>query len=204
MKSNLVDALRRAQEEKSETALSDSGSFDATQDEFTAPANQDMADAEFREDAAELELMSTTRGLAVNDIGEVSDVAAGTDMVEVADDADEDVEQMPAQFGETMASATVFLTGSDCVIPESGSLPSMPRLARHVPVLCLVLALVAGAGWQAYQRLELRQDVSALGAFGVPSQAAGESQDVVLADEPGMRFRYLSGPLTPSEDEATQ
>lgn len=199
MKSNLIDALRRAQEEKSETTLSDSGSFDATQQEFTAPANQDLADAGFsQDDAAELELMSTTRGLAVNDIADVPEVTTGSAVV------GENEEHVPAQFGETMASATVFLTGSDCVIPESGSLPSMPRLARHVPVLCLVLALVAGAGWQLYQRLELRQDVSALGAFGVPVKAGGGQQEIAQTDELAVRFRYLSGPLTVSEDEAAR
>ena len=194
MKSNLIDALRRAQEEKSDTTLSDSGSFDTTQETFAHPANQDLADAGFSDDAAELELMSTTRGLAITDIPEVSDVAAD------AEAAGETDEHVPAQFGETMASATVFLTGSDCVIPESGSLPSMPRLARHVPVL----ALAAGAGWQLYQRLDLRQDASALGAFGVPYQAGGGQREIALADEPAVRFRYLSGPLTVSEDEAAR
>jgi hypothetical protein len=198
MKSNLIDALRRAQEEKSDTTLSDSGSFDTTQEEFAHPANQDMAGAGFSDDAAELELMSTTRGLAVNDIAEAPYVAADA---EVAGETDE---QLPAQFGETMASATVFLTGSDCVIPESGSLPSMPRLARRVPVLCLVLALVAGAGWQLFQRLDLRQEASALGAFGVPYQAGGAQQENARANEPVVRFRYLSGPLTVSENEAAQ
>lgn len=186
MKSNLVDALRRANEDKSGTSLSDSGSFDATEQDFSAPANQDMADAGFGEDDDELELMSTTRGLAVNDV------------------ADEVRETMPAEFGETMASATVLLTGSDCVIPDSRSLPSMPRLARHVPALCVALALVAGAGWQAYQLLEFRQDTSALGAFPVPSQPGGQQEELVSADEPGIRFRYLNRPLPVSEDEAVQ
>ena len=198
MKSNLIDALRRAQEEKSDTTLSDSGSFDTTQEEFAHPANQDLADAGFSDDAAELELMSTTRGQAVTDIPEVSGVAADTKIIGQTD------EHVPAEFGETMASATVFLTGSDCVIPESGSLPSMPRLARHVPVLCMVLALVAGAGWQLFQRLDLRQDASALGAFGVPYQAGSGQQEIALADEPAVRFRYLSGPLTVSEDVAAR
>lgn len=193
MKSNLVDALRRAQEQKSETNLSDSGSFDSTQQDFEAPANQDMADAGFGEDATELELMSTTRGLAVNDMA---------DAPTAEDVAEDDGDSMPAQFGETMASATVLLTASDCVIPGSRSLPSMPKIARHVPALCLVLAIIAGAGWQAYQRLELRQDASALGAFAVPSQTSDQQQEIVLADELEVRFRYLSGPLTTSGDEA--
>ena len=200
MKSNLVDALRRAQEEKSDTTLSDSGSFDATQQAFTAPANQDVADVEFGEDAAELELMSTTRGLAVNDVDEVPDVGESTNIAEAADQV---AEQMPAQFGKTMANATVWLTDSDCVVPESGSLMSMPGLARHVPVICLVLALLAGAGWQAYQHLGLTQNSSALGAFGVPSRIVGP-QEIAQTDEPAVRFRYLNGPLTVGEDEAAQ
>lgn len=202
MKSNLVDALRRAQEEKSGTNLSDSGSFDAMQQEFKSPANQDVADAGSSEDAAELELMSTSRGLVVNDIAGFSDVAAGTDIAEMREVQDQDSEKMHAQLGETTANATVLVTGSDCVIPEIGSLPLLPRLARHVPVICLSLALIAGTGWQAYQRLELRQDASALGAFGIPSQAPGKSQEIALTDVNGMRFRYLSAPLTASEDEA--
>ena len=90
------------------------------------------------------------------------------------------------------------------MVPKGGPLPSIPGLARHVPVVCLAVALLAGAGWQAYQRLELSQDTSALGAFGVPSHAAGEPQENALANEPGVRFRYLSGPLTVSEEEAAQ
>lgn len=178
MKSNLVDALRRANEDKSGTNLSDSGSFDATEQDFTVPANQDIADAGFREDAEELEFMSTTRSLAVNDV--------------------------PAEFGDPMASATVLLTGSDCVIPDSRSLPSMPRLARHVPALCVALALIAGVGWQAYQLLEFRQNTSALGAFPLASQSGGQQEELVSADKPGIRFRYLNRPLPVSEDEAVR
>lgn len=195
MKSNLVDALRRAQEDKSGTNLSDSGSFDATQQEFTAPANQELADAGFDEESAELELMSTTRGLAVNDVAEV---AVPPEV------AGEDDEEMPAQFGETMASATILLTGSDCVVPSRGALPPMPKLARHVPALCVALAVVAGAGWQVYQRLDLSQDTSALGAFSVPSQAGDQQGELVSADEAHVRFRYLSGPLPVSEGEAAR
>jgi hypothetical protein len=195
MKSNLVDALRRAQEEKSGTNLSDSGSFDATQEEFTAPANQDMADAEFDEESAELELMSTTRGLAVND---VTDVAAVPEVV------DENDEEMPPQFSETMASATILLAAGDCVIPNSNSLPPMPKLARHVPALCVALALVAGAGWQVYQRLDLGQEVSALGAFAVPTQAGDQQEEMAPAEEADVRFRYLSSPLPVSENEAAR
>jgi hypothetical protein len=195
MKSNLVDALRRAQEDKSGTNLSDSGSFDATQEEFTTPANQELADAGFDEESSELELMSTTRGLAVNDVTEVAvppEVHA------------EDEEDMPVQFGETMASATILLTGSDCVVPSRSALPPMPKLARHVPALCVAVAVVAAAGWQVYQRLDLSQNASALGAFSVPSHAVAQQDNLVSAEEADVRFRYLSGPLPVSEDEAAQ
>jgi hypothetical protein len=195
MKSNLVDALRRAQEEKSGTDLSDSGSFDATRKEFETPANQDMVDAGFDEESAELELMSTTRGLAVNDVAEDP---------EAPEAAAEEEFEMPVQFGETMASATVLLTDSDCVVPNSSPLPSMPKLARHVPTLCVAIALVVGAGWQAYQRLDFSQDVSALGAFAVPAPAGAQAGELASAEEADFRFRYLSGPLPVTEDEAAQ
>lgn len=178
MKSILVDALRRANDSESETNLSDSGSFDATHEDFTATANQDLADAAFGEDAEELELLSTTRGLVVGD----------------------DNVSVPPELGETMASGTVLLTVGDYVIPDNRSLPTMPRLARHVPVLCLTLAFVAGTAWFAYQQLELRKDASSLGAFAIHQSNAGGTDGVVVADELQRRFRYLDAALPAGDD----
>ena len=190
MKSILVDAIRQANDGESETKLSDSGSFDTTQEDFTASANQDLIDAGFEEDAEELELMSTTRGLVVPD--------ANADGDDKADDA------MPAQFAETMASATILLSASDCVIPDRNSLPSMPKLARYVPVICVAVALLSGAGWLGYQHLELREDASGLGAVAVQSQATAGQDAVLPAEQVEQRFRYLRSALPVTEDEAAR
>lgn len=188
MKSILVDALRQANDKESETKLSDSGSFDTTQEDFTASANQDLIDAGFDDDAEELELMSTTRGLVVPGADAGGDDGAN--------------EATPTQLTETMASATVLLTGSDCVIPDKNSLPPMPKLARHVPVICVVVALLSAAGWLGYQRLELRADTSGLGAVAVQSQAAAGQDELLPAEQAQQRFRYLRSALPVNEDEA--
>lgn len=180
MKNILVDALRQATDKESETKLSDSGSFDTTQEDFTATANQDLIDAGFDDDVEELELMSTTRGLVV------PGADAGGD-----DEAD-----------EAIASATVLLTGSDCVIPDKNSLPPMPQLARHVPVICVVVALLSAAGWLGYQHLELRADASGLGAIAAQSPAATGQDELLPAEQAEQRFRYLRSALPVNEDEA--
>ena len=179
MKSILVDALRGANDSESEKNLSDSGSFDATHQDFTTTANQDLVDAAFGEDAEELELMSTTSGLVV------SDEQAST----------------PPEHDETIADGTVLLTVGDYVIPDSSSLPPMPQLARHVPLLCLALTLVAAVGWFGYQQLELRREASSLGVFAIPASNVIEP---ALVDGQPQRFRYLNDALPASDNEGAQ
>lgn len=183
MKSILVDALRQANEDEPQRELSDSGRFDTIREDFSATANQEMIDATFGDGDEELELMSTTRGLTAND----GEAAPG--------------EAIPAQLGETLAGATVLLTGSDCVVPDSDSLPPMPRLARHVPILCVAIALFAAAAWQGYQRLELRQYNSALGAIAMQTQAAAGQDELASDEPPAQRFRYLRSALPIDADE---
>lgn len=190
MKSILVDAIRQANDTESETKLTDSGSFDTTNEDFRATANQDMADAGFDKDAEELELMSTTRGLVVPDAGEHSD-----------DGLDED---MPTQLAETSVGATVLLTGADCVVPDARSLPPMPQLARHVPLMCVAVALLSAAGWFGYQHLVLKADTSGLGVVAMQSQAVAGQDELVPAEQEEQRFRYLRAPIPASEDEAAQ
>lgn len=186
MKSILVDAIRQANEKEPETNLSDSGSFDATQEDFSAPANQDLIDAGFEEEAGELELMSTTTGLVV------------------PGDDDRDSESMPARPGDTMSGGTVLLTSSDYIIPDNDSLPPMPKLARHVPMLCVALALIAGASWYGYQHLDLEPGASGLGAFTVQSQAASARDELLSGDSSEPRFRYLTNAFPESDPEAEQ
>lgn len=182
MKSILVDALRSANDSESEANLSDSGSFDATHEDFTATANQDLVDAAFGEDAEELELMSTTRDLVV-----------GGDEVST-----------PREPDEALADATVLLTVGEYVVPDNTSLPPMPQLARHVPLICTVLALVAAAGWFGYQQLEPRREASSLGVFAIPAINAAEPNEQVLVDGREQRFRYLNEALPASDNEGTQ
>jgi len=182
MKSILVEALRSANDSESEKNLSDSGSFDATHEDFTATANQDVIDAAFGEDAEELELMSTTSGLIV---------------------ADEQASE-PPEFDETIADGTVLLTASDYIVHDHSTLPPMPQLARHVPLLCLALAVLAATGWFAYQRLELHREASSLGVFAIPASDTADSDEQALADGNEQRFRYLNKALPTSDNEGAQ
>ena len=180
MKSILVDALRQANGEEAETKLSDSGSFDTTQEDFTATANQDIIDVGVEAEVAELELMATTRDLLVPDAGE-------------------DDEFPPPRVEDTAVSGAGWVTDRASVVRGNGSLARAPALARHVPLICVAAALLSAAGWLGYQHLLLQADAPGLGTVAMQSRAVPGQDEPLHSEAVAHRFRYLQSahPLTP-------
>ena len=191
MKSLLVDALRQKDEGQEGEGLSDSGSFATPRADLAA----NVADeASASEAASDLELMATGAFIVAND--EELQKLDSADGEEV--DGTTDVE-----FSETIAGETTRLIMGEAVVPARDSLPSMPPVARHAPLVCIALALLAAITWLGIQQLELQQERSQLGS----STAALRAE--VAVDENGIaatapRFRYLGLDGQPLDEEAWQ
>ena len=134
MKSILVDALRQANGDEGDKALSDSGSFEADQEQIESPANDALA-----QEKNELELMSTTNALIVqdgadnrqnHDAGIAGEESAGGEI---------EVEAPPVDDEHA-----VTIVG---MMPLPIARRRIPRLARVAPLLCVVCAAAVGGSW---------------------------------------------------------
>ena len=191
MKSLLVEALRQKDEGQEGDSLSDSGSFATPRADLAATAADEASTSEA---AGDLELMATGAFLVAND--EELKKLGGADGEEV--DGTTDVE-----FSGTIAGETTRLIMGEAVLPAQDSLPSMPPVARHVPLVCVALALLAAITWLGIQQLELQQERSLLGSSTAALRAqVPAGQDGIAATAP--RFRYLGLDGQPLEDEAWQ
>ncbi len=191
MKSLLVDALRQKEEGQEGNSLSDSGSFATPRADLAANV---VDDGDTSEASGDLELMATGACIVANDAGlKKLDSADGGEVDETAD----------VEFSETVAGETTRVIMGECVLPAKDSLPSMPPIARHAPIVCVVFALVAALTWLGVQQLELQQERSQLGSSTAALRAetlAGENG--ITATAP--RFRYLDADGQPLEEEAWQ
>ena len=177
MKSILVDALRQANDSDADQALTDSGSFDASQDALDAPANDII-----EEDHGDLELMSTTNALVIRDESEDAPdepVAVDEDQGEPQDFA---VEYEPVEDDHAMTVAGM--------IPLPVTKRQSPRLARLTPFLCAALALAVATSWLLINKL----GVSGTSLGTTISQAhAADPADATASDlEPTTRFPFLT------------
>jgi len=195
MKSILVDALRQANGDDTDQALSDSGSFDASQDALASPAN-DIID----EQDSELELMSTTNALVVTE-----EVEQEPEEIEAVHPEPDDIALEAEANFETVAYEPV---DDDHAMTVAGMMPlpvtrrQAPRLARFAPLLCIALALTVAAGWLLINRLGVL-DVS-LGTT-VAQVNGGQAVDDVASDPvPSSRFRFLDGDELGTEGGSAQ
>ena len=190
MKSLLVDALRQKDEGQDSDSLSDSGSFATQRADLAANA---VDEADNSEVSGDLELMATGAFIVANDEG-----------LKKLDSADDEVDgTKDVEFSETVAGETTRLIMGEAVLPAQDSLPSMPPIARHAPLACVVLALLAALTWLGVQQLELQQERSRLGSSTLALRAeTAIGENGIAATAP--RFRYLGLDGQPLEDEAWQ
>lgn len=177
MKSILVDALRQADGDDADQALTDSGSFGTSQDALDAPANDVI-----EEDQGELELMSTTNALVIRDESQdASDepVAVDEDQGEPQDFA---VEYEPVEDDHAMTVAGM--------IPLPVTKRQSPRLAMLTPFLCAALAFAVAASWLLINKLTVRG--TSLGTTISNAHAADPADAAAIELEPATRFPFLT------------
>lgn len=161
MKSILVDALRQANGDEGDNALSDSGSFEASRDDIETPAN-DVLDRE----KSELELMSTTNALIVQD---ETDNRQDHDVTIAGDQSPGgDIEfEMPPIDDEH----AVTIVG---MMPLPIARRSIPRLARLAPLLCVVFAAAVAGSWILINKIGMsRADLGTVLSISRRADSAG-------------------------------
>lgn len=185
MKSLLVDVLRQKDDDRDEEGLSDSGSYATSRADAVATGAGDSDD---------LELMATGAFVVANDDRPPeTDASEGTN----ADDA------AAVGLSRTIVGETTRVITADAVVPAHDSLPSMPPVARHTPMACAVLALLAALTWFGFQQLELHQEQPRLaGSTNVLHADSPAGESGIPGTAP--RFRYLGIDGQPLDDEAWQ
>lgn len=210
MKSLLVDALRQANSDDSDAdqALSDSGSFDATNDEFDAIANDDAGDAAHGADA-DLSLLATSAALelpaepaehAAEEAEEAIPPAPTAEPEPTLSDAEEELRQTtelvlrdPDEHEPVDAeeSHAITIVGE---LPKPMAPSKPPVLARLTPILCIVLAAAVGSGWYLYQKPNA--DAGAFGAKVLHSTSRSPHTpgipDAALTESAHSRFPFLT------------
>ena len=166
MKSLLVDAMRQANKGDNDEALSDSGSFDTTTDQFTETANDAVVEAP-QPHADDLQLLDPDApGIGATD---VEALGTGADAVAVALPELESPE--PANGRELSAELAAF----DVAVPAVSRAPSLSRLS---PAICLALFFAAGLAWSGWQYWQTQVAGEALGAsriLGAPTPSAASA-----------------------------
>ncbi len=216
MKSILVDALRQANEGDEDHALSDSGSFDAINDDFEATAN----DAPVSDDAKpvddELALMETSRALEAP--SEPDPAAESTDddrdemQGEELPDEDADLAAAEAELYQT-TELTVYEADTTHAVTIAGELPrpvvpmAPPFLARFAPLLCLLLAMAVGGVRIVYQAFGTGSNdyaTAALTATGDPHAAHTPAIPDSTTGAGETRFPFLNAEAVPDGGGAVQ
>ncbi len=198
MKSILVDALRQANGDDTDQALSDSGSFDTSQEPLDPPANETIED-----DHGELELMSTTNALVVqeetqHDVDEF--VEANETDAELETEADfEDVATGPVSFEPVDDEHAMTVAG---MMPLPVTRRQAPRLALLAPLLCVVLGFGVAASWLLINKL----GISSIGLGTSVAQASRLSPEDGSGSDPvpESRFRFLDEGAPGPEEGSTQ
>jgi len=172
MKSLLVDALRQANEREASGTLSDSGSFDATRDDFGVIANDEERSEKTRvgvdrSEDVDLELLETSAPADTD--------PASNDAVEFM--AEEPVAMEPDRRIGMKSNAT--------------TVEEAPLLAKYSPLLCLCLALAAVGMWSVYLNISADQSATAIGAVFSESRRS-ESAVETGQGSTEERFPFLS------------
>lgn len=141
MKNPLADVIR--QSSGSDHALSDSGSFDTSKQNFGPIANDEAIEAV---EDAELELLESTGAIVLDD---------GTITFQTQDEIDHKVEDAPLPPSE--------LLKANAFDPERA-----PLMSRYAPVICLATALLAAVGWSAWTTVRDYSSESSIGANELP------------------------------------
>jgi len=177
MKSILVDALRQANSDDTDQALSDSGSFDASHEAFESPANDTLE----REDG-ELELMSTTSALVVREKdAEDHELTAKSAEEEPEVALEMEVDNMPVEDDH----AVTIVGMKSLPVPKRRT----PRLARFAPYVCAVVGVTVAGSWLLVNKLNTAR--ASLGTVASESQN-GELVDVKNSDTtPENRFPFI-------------
>ena len=141
MKSILVDALRQANGDDTDRALSDSGSFDTSQDTLAPPANDTI-----EEQHGELELMSTSSALVVREESE-----QGPEETVKVDESEANFQDTEADFEQVSHESIVYEPVDDeHAMTVAGMMPS--RLhggrRRRLPVLRRCFAQCWHSRWR--------------------------------------------------------
>ncbi len=198
MKSLLVDAIRGASEKKSDSALSDSGSFDASNDELELTANEEHPLDEPRHDVGsdeERPLDEPGLGVTANEEGPVDELgldplvdetrSAGDGALELMATTDsleapvDTVDEYPHQVAEAETlSAEEFAYQTSHAVTIVGELPrpvpdrKAPAIARYSPLLSLGLAAMAAACWFLYQEFVVASSITAVDALAAQTRPA--------------------------------
>jgi hypothetical protein len=178
MKSLLIDALRQAKDDKPGVTLSDSGSYDTRSAELLDTAN----------DADALSLFETSAGLEV-----------GKPAPSVSEPADKD--SLPRSADVAIQEN---ITSNVAASADTGA-SRAPALARWTPILCVVVAIVAAAGWSLYQEFQLRYGKSSLAAQVAlaPAQSAGLTSSEADA-EALIRFPFITVESGTTSEESSR
>ena len=212
MKSLLVDALRQASSDDSDHALSDSGSFDVSNEEFAAAIANDEPDTPAED---ELELMATNHALDVS--SEIADstpeeapeVVSEEVVYEASEAIDEFIDEEPeeehavsaeeAELHESMELAVRDIETSHAVtivgeLPRPVPPQTAPALARFAPLVCVVLAAAVAGGWFLYQKFGVAH--GAFGASALIAEARAAHTPGIPVDATGAnantRFPFLT------------
>ncbi len=168
MKSILVDAIREASGDKPESALSDSGSFDASTEEFGETANDEHV-----VDNGELELMETTSSLEPAH-EQLDDIVAPDHVEEAASEID--------------ASHAITIVGE---LPRPVPPQKAPAISRFAPLACVLAALAVGAFWMLAEHLAVVSPVAGLDAQGRSARPTDLSSDAEVSAQVAPNFPFI-------------
>jgi hypothetical protein len=202
MKSLLVDAMRQANKGSDDAALSDSGSFDTTSDQFAETAN----DAEVKAPDAladDLQLLDHNAPAA-----EAVAVSAPTAEAVAVDSIDIDEDQGSVQLPDVVLPETpgdtelsIEEATFDVAVPV---VRRAPRMSRFSPAICLTLFLAAGFAWTAWQNWQEQAAGSVLGASRIPGAPAGSAQNSAEMASTVERFPFIAATVPEAGAEVEQ
>lgn len=216
MKSILVDALRQASSDDTESdhALTDSGSFDVSSDEFEATANDEAGGDSLVMDG-ELALMETSKALEVpvetveppqesegHSIEEILGHPETGEEPAVGEDPDTGVGPEFAAAEEALRQTTELAIrepDESHAVTIVGELPrpvppqKAPVLARLAPLLCMAMAATVAGGWLLYQKFGVAHGAFGSSALIAQTRAAHTPgiPETAQAENPDSRFPFL-------------
>lgn len=203
MKSLLVDALRQAK--SNEKSLTDSGSFDVQKESFAETANDANVDdretpaANSDETAADNAYGSREAGDNSIDLA-LMDTMNGTLPVQepLASRSMVDTQSLVTANEKSKYDGT-FRSQDHHPMSALSTARMAPLWAQLAPLLCVVTAILSGAGWVLYQE-SIVGDAAALSSSTELSGSVGSSAEGAAKNQ---RFPYLSY-AAETIDEAAQ